>query len=55
MIMRMKYAKPHVFRDEAYVTGQYQHKRTSKYMPHQGKRERMRRMGKMVIKLNTNA
>jgi hypothetical protein len=47
MIMRMKYAKPWLIREEAEVTGQFIHPRGSKYMPHQGQKEMARRRRQM--------
>jgi hypothetical protein len=49
MIMRMKYAKPWLVREEAEVDGQFRHKVTSKYMPHQGKQEMARRRRQMGV------
>jgi hypothetical protein len=43
---RKKYAKPDKFRHVAEPTGQFRHKVTSKYMPHQGTAEKARRAAK---------
>jgi hypothetical protein len=49
MIMRMKYAKPWLIREESEVTGQFVHPRGSKYRPHQGQKEMARRRRKMGV------
>ena len=41
---RRKYARPKQFRHVSEPTGIYRHKVTSKYMPHQGEREKARRV-----------
>ena len=59
-IVRYKFARPNVFRYSAEITGEWYWPNTSKYMPHQGNREKNRRMRKMglepshgFIKINT--
>jgi hypothetical protein len=47
MKLRMQYAKPWLFRQEAEVDNEYVWRSSSKYMPHQNKRERDRRVKQM--------
>lgn len=51
-VIRYKYAKPWIIRDEALIDNEYVWKSTSKYMPHQNVRERQRRLKQMTKSAN---
>lgn len=49
MIKRMQYNKYWLERESLEEIGRYEHKITSKYKPHQGKKEKARRRKQMGI------
>lgn len=55
MIRRKQYARYWLDRMPARPTAQFDHGRGSKYMPHQGAKEKARRMKNVVITFNTGA